>query len=461
MSLRDQLAGYSAGDAGLLDEAGALRDAEPKAPSAAELDQHAVAPGRSAVLPVGVMYQGEWRTLADGICKHVREQSRALAMHLPVTLSAVGPGPLLDHEIDASVIEAVGYLQNVHCSRYPCAVRHIVFLTTEYLRNVVCPGGGRLSGADDEERVWRSTIVYTSWERDRVAQIFVDDLLRLGEVWVPCEANRRAFVSSGMPPAKVRSIPYPYDPSTHLASKIPIPRGNELVPSGRRFYSIGKWEPRKDHHSLIGAFLLAFTPRDRACLTLKTFGWGQWHGHPTPQESAKHWVGDPAVQANGWTRRSINRLVRVIDAELTDEEIAGLHRENNIYISASHGEAWDIPAFDARCAGNSLVYVGYGGAEEYTVPDGERFVQVPYKMGPVHPGYGWEQGAQWADYRLEDLVASLRKARPPERRVHPVDFAGRFGRAAVGAKMARAVLDMLGRHDVGLADELRSAGGFG
>jgi glycosyltransferase involved in cell wall biosynthesis len=462
MGLKEQLADYAGGDEhALVDDFEQPLPGEARKPTEQELKQAVAAPGRKAMVPLGIMYQGPWTILEDGMCRHVREQSRALAMHAPVNLTAVGPIPLLDHENDAEVLATSGYLQNVHCSRYACAIRQLVFLTPEYLRNVVCPGGGRLSGPEDEERVWQGTIVYTSWERDRVAQHFVEDLSKLGEVWVPCEANRVAFISSGVPAAKVRVIPYPYDPATHLTTQIPSPRGSEEVPRGRRFYTIGKWEPRKGQHELIGAFLQAFTPKDRACLTIKTFGWGNWKGYLTPKESARYWISQPSVKQGGWTPKMFDRLIRFIDAKLTDAEIAELHAKNNIYVSASHGEAWDIPAFDARCAGNSLVYVGYGGSEDYTRDDNKHFVRVPYSMGPVHAGYGWEAGAQWGDYTVADLASALRKARPPERRIHPEDFAGRFSRHVVGRKMKEAITSMLEARDPQLAGELRHAGGFG
>jgi len=430
-------------------------------PTDEELNKHAVAPGRPADVPVGIMYQGAWRRKADGMARHVREQVRALAMYLPVNLASIGPSEVLDHDLEPEALDLAGYLPNVHCSRYPCAIRHIVFNNVDQLRAAVSPAGARLCEAALEELVWESTIVYTSWERDRIADEMVRELNRCGQVWVPCKANYEAFLTSGVLEKRLRVVPYPYDPATHAATKIALPRGKEKVPSGRRFYAIGKWEPRKGYDNLIGAFLLAFKPTDRVSLTLKTFGWGKWKEYPTIQESAKRWVNDPAVVANGWTQKSIAKVFLLLDAQLTDAEITQLHERNNIYVSCSAGEAHDIPAFDSRCAGNSLVHVGYGGSEDYTVDDGERFVRVPHTMGPVHVTYGWEPGAQWAHYRMEDLVEALRKAKPPARRIHPMDFPGRFGRAAVGAVMRDHVLGVVGDMNWELAEELRKAGSFG
>lgn len=459
--LRAGLVGYEAPPhLGLIDDDENPREAAVIKPSEAELAQHHVAPGRPAAVPLGVAYQGPWRPLADGMARHVREQARALSLYLPVNLSDAGTPHLFEHELEEEVLRAVGCLQRVHCERQVCAVRHIVFNSPETLLSIVSPGGARLSGQVAEQAVWRATVVYTSWERDRVGEQLVRELSRLGGVWVPCRANREAFVSSGLPPSLVHVVPYPFDGSENLAAQIGAPRGQEEVPSGRRFYAIGKWEPRKAQDRLIGAFLLAFTPKQKVSLTIKTFGWGKWKNYPSMQESGARWASDPAVLANGWTRELMARRVRVIDERLSDVELADLHRQNNIYVSASHGEAWDIPAFEARLAGNSLVHVGYGGSEDYCSADEPNQWRVPYRMAEVHPDYGWESGALWAEYELADLVAALRQARPPERRYQPLHLGQRYSRAVVGALMRDLLCDMVSEQDAALAMALREVGSY-
>lgn len=458
MNLREGLAPYAIppSQLGATDESGlgAIRP-----PSEGELANACAAPGYDADVPLGVLYQADWKKRSDGMARHAREQARALALYLPLNLTAITPLGVLDDELDPEVINEVNYLQRVHCARYAVAIRHIVCGHRQYVRNIVSPGGARLAGEDEEAAVWRSTVVYTSWERDCVDLDLAEDLARVGQVWVPCEANRQAFERSGI--AGVRVVPYPYDPTTHGTTAIAAPRGPDSVPSDKRFYAIGKWEPRKALDQLLGAFLLAFGPRDRASLVIKTFSWGRWKNYPSLKEAAQSWLNDAAVVAQGWTAKNVTSRVRLIDRDLSEADLIELHRRNNIYVSASHGEAWDIPAFDACCAGNSLVDVGYGGSAEYAVPNGTTRVRVPHHMGPVHQDYGWEPQARWANYQLSDLVAALRVAEPPARRLHPLDFASRFGRVAVGAKMRDFICALVERENVGLAEALRSVGTYG
>lgn len=433
----------------------------PSGPTEAELESHYVAPGESALLPVGIVYHGDWKTYADGMSRHVREQSLTLSQSgLPVWLQNFGLFAKLETELHPDVIEQVGHLRFTTMSEVAVAIHQMVLSSSQLLRSVVLPAGARLSSIEDEDRVYECTVVYTSWERDRVFPQIVEILNRCGQIWVPCEANRRAFEMSGVMPDKLYVMPYPYDPSTHPATKIPVPRGREEVPDGKRFYNIGKWEPRKNQHGLIGAFLCAFTPKDRASLQVKTYGWGEWEGYPSLDQSMAQWASDERVRANGWTEEKMNRRVRIIADKVSEERITELHRTNNIYVSAAFGEAWDIPAFDAKCAGNRLVYVGFGGPEDYAQDDD---VLIEHGMGPVHATYGWEPEAQWAAYSEEQLADALRRAQPPTRRTHPRDFYNRFSRSAVGPKMRAAMRELVNDVDETgtLWTRLEEAGAYG
>ena len=110
----------------------------------------------------------------------------------------------------------------------------------------------------------------------------------------------------------------------------------------------------------------------------------------------------------------------------------GLHLENNIYVSASHGEAWGLPAYDAKLAGNRLVYVAWGGVCDFAADED---IAVPCELEPVHGSYRWEHGARWAGYQLSDLVEGLQRARLPESFARPAGFEEKFSMRAVGEKM--------------------------
>jgi glycosyltransferase involved in cell wall biosynthesis len=442
-------------------------DGKPEPPTDAEFQTPYAAPGTEPLLPIGIVYQAGWEPLADGMARHARAQVRALAHSgLPVCLRPlpITRRVMLEDELDPRVIHEVGYLRNITVESVPIAIRQLVFSSAATLENVIAPPGARLAGFLAERQVYASTIVYTSWERTTVHPEMVEVLNRCGQVWVPCKQNSEAFVSSGVDPEKMHVVPCPYDPATSLVCQIPAPRGREDVPAGKRFYAIGKWEPRKNYHALLGAFLLEFSPSEKASLLIKTSEWGTWENYPSVGESIQTWLDDSWVREKGWTAESFAQRVRVTTKKLTEEQITNLHRENNIYVDCSHAEAWALPAFDARCAGNVLVTTSFGGAREY---GGEGDMCIENALEPVHPGYGWELNAEWCACPVDQLQGALRAVRPPLRRVHPPGLYDRFGQAAVGAQMKALVLKLADElapatdDDEGLAYRLRTAGGFG
>jgi glycosyltransferase involved in cell wall biosynthesis len=429
-------------------------------PTEEQLAQSYVAPGMAAQFPIGITYQASWKQPADGMNKHAREQVKALATTgLPIQLQSFGERVILNDELEEEA-QKVAYLAGVSFTHTAISIKQLIAFSPQQLRDVMYPVGIRnFMNAEQQKRLWASTILYTSWERDTVHKDYVEFFNKLGQVWVPCFANAQAMVDSGVSVGKVKVVPYAYHPDTAVNA---APRGREVQVSAdapRRFYTIGKWEPRKNQHNLIGAFLMAFTPKDKASLFIKTSGYGTtWSQYPTCEQSLKHWMDNEEVRARGWTKEQFDRLIRVVDKKLPESDIQQLHAKNNIYVSAGLGEAWDIPAFEAKLAGNRLVYVGYGGPEEYAEKEDVR-VWKTATFSPVHPGYMWEPNARWANVLPDELAAGLKRARPRSARVVPLDYFQRFGYVNTGRLMYRYIEELA--RQLGCWEALSTCGGFG
>lgn len=454
--LKEQLSGFVGEERHrlILGDGSINTDSKALAPTEEELGQEYSAPGDSAFLNTGITYCADWKTYADGMAKHARAQIRALASTgLPLRVESLGgSGMMLDDELHPEAFEVL-YLQNVSLSSTLISIKQLVLGSAEQLKNAVCRPSSLLD-SEKVEMVYKSTIVYTSWERDTVGAQLVETLNKLGQVWVPCVRNYQTFIKSGVDAKIMRVVPYPFDPND---CKIAAPRGSEEVPKHRRYYNIGKWEPRKNQHRLLGAFLLAHTPRDLATLFIKTSPFGtSWANYPDPASSVAYWLNDPVVKSNGWNQEHLDRLVRIVDKKIPEEDLKAIHKRNNIYVSAAAGEAWDIPAFEAKCAGNRLVHVGFGGSEDYAERED---IQVKFKLGPVHPGYRWEPDARWAHYSAEGLASAMLQAELPARRVMPKTLAPRFSSAEVGRKMKQFVYELA--DSLECADLLKEEGGFG
>ena len=408
------------------------------------------AAGTSAAHPYGILYQGEFETPSDGTAQAVRLHASALA--------ATGV-PLILRSFSGVVVNAQGVAEPVHVAGMPPEVetevghllltdiaefrpviKHVVIRSAEHCRQLLMPRGAIPLDADNiveqmamRDGIYSNTIVYSVWERDRIDPGIVQHLARVKQCWVPCSHNQRMLVASGVPENNVHVVPHPYrdDDLIHVCTKRPA----AYHKGWRRFYSIGRWEPRKGFGNLISAFLTAFKPEDKVSLTIKYSGTGQWPGYEKPQDLTMLAAFSGAAD-NGWTYDSLRERVTILDGRLKRSMIVKLHHENNIYVSASHGEAWGIPAFEAKLAGNALVYVPYGGIADFAT---DNDIAVPYQLGPVDPSYRWEHGSQWAAYEKSALVEGLRRAQVPETFERPPSFEKRFSMAAVGAQMRELV----------------------
>lgn len=420
-------------------------------PSEGQMSQSQSAAPVEHTLPLGITYSGPWKSPADGMGRHTRAQVKALAATgLPVRLQAIGQSKILNDELEDDA-RKVEYLSEISFAKTVLAVKQFVFHSLSFLQEQICPS--TLRNHLDPREVAKNTVIYTSWECSSVYPQIIDELKNVAQLWVPCKANMLAFVSSGLPEEKVRVIPYPYNPDD---CKIAAPRGSKNIPNGKRFYHIGKWEPRKNQHQLLGAFLMAFKPKGNASLLIKTsYFRGDWPGYPSPYESVDHWLGAVRVRENGWTKDNLTQRVKIIFEKISEEDIRRIHETNNIYVSSALGEAWDLPAFDAKLAGNRLVCVGYGGPEDYAIGDD---LIIPHGMKPVDSQYDWDPDAQWAAVLPGTFSDILRLAEVPKTRTVPSGYFRRFSQQAVGQLMKKELLSLV---DEPTRDALEQAGGFG
>lgn len=404
------------------------------------------AKGRPAEHPYGVLYQGEWETENDGNAFAVRKHARALAdAGLPVVLKSFSnvvvtdgvPETVPTVGLPERVRQEVRGLHRTSVSRFTPMIKHMVIANAERLGRTLMRG--LIGPADRAELViaaqqaaYQATIVYSVWERSFISEDVARHLALMAENWVPCQHNAELLRNAGV--ERVRVVPHPYDPGDDICKLV---RRAPNSDGWRLFYSIGKWEPRKGYVNLIAAFLEAFKPTDKVVLTIKYSG-GEWRDYPSPEEAVLFALSLPDVQANGWTPEKLEGRLVLLGKKLPRSRIVELHYRNNIYVNSSHGEGWCLPAFEAKLAGNALVHVAYGGTADFAHVRDRR---VPFRMGPVHSSYGWESGAEWADYDLKMLSAALQQAEAPESFQQPEGFADRFTMTAVGRQMRGYVMD--------------------
>ncbi len=412
-----------------------LGEAPPDEQRARHVAQNYFTPSERAKHPLGVLYQGEFETAADGTARAVRLHARALAATgIPLLLRSISgvvvtdgvAEPVFLAGMPAEVEAEVGHLLNTDIASFRPVIKHVVIRSADHLRQLLVPRGAVPKNQNDTAQqlamrdvLYGNSIVYSVWERDRIDAAIIKHLARVKQCWVPCNQNAQLLIKSGVPEGRVHVVPHPYD-EQDKSFDVHRRRIPAMFKGQRRFYSIGRWEPRKNFAQLTEAFMVAHLESD-ATLTIKYSGNGNWPGYPTVDQ----------VRART-TALGFGERIKLIGGTIDRSQILRLHFENNIYVSASHGEAWALPAFDAKLAGNRLVYVPWGGVCDFATDDD---MPVPHTMGAADASYRWEHGAQWATCTDFDLAEALHRVSVPEKYELPAKFEGRFGMHAVGQKM--------------------------
>lgn len=373
--------------------------------------------GAEAEHPLGVQYQGPFESATDGSARAVRLHARALSdAGLPVLLqsftnSFIGPdGVRIGAEaMDEDVKKETHDLRHRDVGALGVRIKHMVVSSAEMLRQTIVPGSVAME--QDIERavalrsmLYRTTILYSVWERTTIDRGIAAIMQRIGECWVPCRQNQRLLREHGI--ERVHVIPHPFDVKSDMAKLT----GRRASTDGeKRFYAIGLWQPRKHFHETIGGFLLAFRPGARATLTIKH---KETHlpGYPTARESVEEWLKDPRVLDRGWRAENLEKHLWLPEKTWSDSQILKLHFDSNVYVCASRGEAFCLPAFDAKVAGNRMLLVGFGGAVDFSGP-GDTL--IPYELEPVPALYGWEPDARWAVTTVDSIAAAMRKVEAP------------------------------------------------
>lgn len=411
------------------------------------------AEGRRHPSDYGVVYRGPFETAHDGVCIAVRRNACALRRaKIPVFLQS----PNHTHwnrgfvertyyaELPKEVLYEIDHLTDLKHQRTVCWIEHFV-PTLNKLIALTEPGA---MGADAAFKpiALKSTAAYIALEYSSVPEQWIERLNMFGRVLVPCQANADWLQQSGL---KV-----PVDVVVHpLALKDPM-RHADAPPysSGTfNFLTMGKWEPRKNQHMLIGAFALAFSPDDDVTLTIKSNAFWNRRDYPATAEAAiEFWGKSNLLKRTKWTAEQLASRIKVLwNVHMSRQELVDLYRGAHCYVQAGRSEGFDLCAFDAKVAGLRMVAVGYGGPSQFMQPD-----DVPVISGelageactPPPAGYDAPEGTLWPAPTARDYALALRAAydrrdqRPAAFDVRPylIDSVGQTLRE-VAIKMAGSI----------------------
>ena len=291
-------------------------------------------------------------------------------------------------------------------------------------------------------------VAYTTWEGSSAMPetFFGSRLGKFDQVWVPSQTNWRYMQ---YPKGNVFVMPHAYD-EAQLESRR---RPRQAAPKRLRFYYLGAWTGRKNPAGVIQAWARAFTADDPVEL----------HIYSAETEQMTF------VLSAHMTGISPDEMAPIYfhNEELTDEEVLQVHRENDVFVTASRGEGFNLPAFEAVLAGRGVISTWGLGSDDFL--DGYAGAQLvianrqpscnDVKIGGQVPGEpegtyrllylgsdGVNARIDWLDPDLLRFASALRNTADyhktlSTRRVYdlPPRFYEKFERKAVGERAMKAL----------------------
>ena len=101
---------------------------------------------------------------------------------------------------------------------------------------------------------------------------------------------------------------------------------------------------------------------------------------------------------------------------MTEGQMAALYSNGYVsaYVSASHGEGFGLPIFQAAQAGKPIIAPSWSGYTDFTtIKNKTQLVQVEYELREVKGRENWEgvldPNSKWAYVKLDDLRAKMKE----------------------------------------------------
>lgn len=208
-------------------------------------------------------------------------------------------------------------------------------------------------------RFKKNIAVFVSESNMKPSHPWVHNLKIVDEVWVPNNTNKNVLESCGLKNTKV--VPYACDINSYTKEHQLLNFGPS---NGKyKFYYIGDMNDRKNIDGLIKCYFSEFTQRDQVSLIIKV------NRHGVDPENLKtamnEYIDKIKEQLRIFENKNDYPDVILITSHLNNEAIRSLHKTCDCYVSISHGEGWNIPAFDAMCYGNHPICSNEGGPKDF------------------------------------------------------------------------------------------------
>lgn len=237
-------------------------------------------------------------------------------------------------------------------------------------------------------------IVMQPWEMSTVRKDIIEAFHKADEIWTPSNHSREAFVRSGLDANKVQIIPNGINPTVFSPAGAAYSIATEKT---YKFLFVGGTIPRKGIDVLLRAYAKAFTATDDVCLVVKDMGAKSYYQGQTQEdliEKFQQTLGTPELI--------------YIDDNLSEEQMASLYRECDVFVSPYRAEGFSLPTLEAMACGLPVI-VTRGGATDDFVDEkcGLLISAEPLRVGTTFGGKELVDVAFALEPSEEELVEAM------------------------------------------------------
>ncbi len=209
---------------------------------------------------------------------------------------------------------------------------------------------------------------------------------------------------------KTRVIPHPVD--TDKFTKFYDIMDFGIPKNTVKFYTVSEFSRRKNIPALLAAYYSEFSSDDNVILIIKAHDSNRNFGRG--RSIAKSIIDDLKSSLNRFADPSRYPPVILLSQYMTDSQINSLHKSADVFVSASHGEAWCLPAVDALGFGNYVVAPNHSAFKDYIeheihgfLVDGVRSTVIG--VNDSVPGL-YTASEQWFNINVSSLSYIMRNA---------------------------------------------------
>jgi glycosyltransferase involved in cell wall biosynthesis len=234
------------------------------------------------------------------------------------------------------------------------------------------------------------------WEFGAAPRAWIDALReRADAVWCYSTYLRDVYVTSGIPPQRVKIVPLGFDPLVYHPGVEPMGLSDQ---SACVFLFVGGLPPRKNVGMLIEAYTRAFRAGDAVALLFKD----------TPATGS---------YLTGWAEKLRELAARTdippivyLDSTFSDADMARLYRAATALVHPYRGEGFGLPVLEAMACGTPVIVTSGGSTDDFVnAACGFAIPATRVPVGRVIDDFELAAEGWWLQPDVDALAAAMRR----------------------------------------------------